>query len=572
MLAFSLAGGLHAAEQRWLKLTSSHFEIFTDESEKKAREAILYFEQVRSFFVQILGLKAADRVRVVGFRSEAEYKRYRTSRDAPAYTTADHTGDVIVMDSLSSALYPVAVHEFTHTLLRPFGDRVPLWLNEGLAELFSTLQATGNRINVGTPQEGRLRSLQSVRWIPLRTLLAVGPETREYKEGDPAQAFYAESWALVHMLDLDPRYRGKFGGFQRLVFTGTPVEAALLSTWGKDLDGIETDLRLYTRQRAFVYTAYHVTLEKSAETAEVTAAPPAEIGTALANLLAAIQPDEAAAEYARLEREYPDNPEPAEGAGYLALRQGRQDDAREHLGRASTLGSRRARVHADYGALLSGEDPAGSADALARAVRLEPANNYYRGSYCMALVSAERYEEAAKQFEQIKEPDPKNAFRTLFAGAFANYRIGKPEKARALLGRARPLAKDEEIKMVERLQTALDWENRPPRAQPAPDPVAAAPPPETAAGAGRAQPAMDPVKLVAIEGVLERLDCLGAEARVRLRVAGRLISLIIDDPRVGQTQLSCGAQRPRPVQVEYEPRAAGGDPAGTVRTIRYKPR
>ena len=40
------------AEERWLKLTSANFELFTTEKEKAAKEALLYFEQVRSFFLQ----------------------------------------------------------------------------------------------------------------------------------------------------------------------------------------------------------------------------------------------------------------------------------------------------------------------------------------------------------------------------------------------------------------------------------------------------------------------------------------------------------------------------------------
>ena len=34
----------------WRKITSTDFELFTTASEKKGREAILYFEQVHSLF------------------------------------------------------------------------------------------------------------------------------------------------------------------------------------------------------------------------------------------------------------------------------------------------------------------------------------------------------------------------------------------------------------------------------------------------------------------------------------------------------------------------------------------
>ena len=48
LLAFASVAS--AAEQKWVKATSANFEVYTTAGEKKAREAIVYFEQVRSFF------------------------------------------------------------------------------------------------------------------------------------------------------------------------------------------------------------------------------------------------------------------------------------------------------------------------------------------------------------------------------------------------------------------------------------------------------------------------------------------------------------------------------------------
>ena len=49
LLTLSSAQAVFAAEQ-WLKIKSSNFELFTTAGEKKGRETILYFEQVRSLF------------------------------------------------------------------------------------------------------------------------------------------------------------------------------------------------------------------------------------------------------------------------------------------------------------------------------------------------------------------------------------------------------------------------------------------------------------------------------------------------------------------------------------------
>lgn len=46
-----------AAAEQWIKLETPHFELYTSNGEKKAREAILYFEQVRSFFLEAIPSK-----------------------------------------------------------------------------------------------------------------------------------------------------------------------------------------------------------------------------------------------------------------------------------------------------------------------------------------------------------------------------------------------------------------------------------------------------------------------------------------------------------------------------------
>ncbi len=585
VLGLVLAGGSSAAaEQPWLKATSSHFELLTDAGEKQAREAILYFEQVRGFFVQVLGLKIpANRVRIVGFRSAAEFKRYQPRSQAAAFATQDYTGHVIAMGGISVAEYPVAVHEFTHTIISSLKVRLPLWLNEGFAEVFSTLRTSGRKITVGVPDETQLLVLRRYHRIPLEAVLTATPQSREYNDPALQPAFYAQSWALVHMLDLDERYRAKFPEFLIQVGSGNTPAGAFLRLWGKDMDQIEGDFRLYSQLVSFPIAIYNVALDKSAETPELGSASPAESGVALANLLVGTsRAGEAAAEYERLAREYPGSPEPAEAAAYLALSHGQQDRAREQLARAVTLGSRRASVFADYANLLSSEDPAQAAKMSARAVSLEPGDNSYQRTYCLMLVNAQRYEEAAKQFDQIKEIDPEHAFEMFHAAAYANYRSGETKKAQALLERARSVAKGNETRMIEQLQAALDLANRPAPLPAAPSADAAAPkapsaPPRQAAPMEPApapeEPAEEPVekvKLVAVEGVLDKLDCLGREARVRLRVAGQPVILIIEDPRVGDTPLSCGAQRPRTVRVEYVSKAGAGGSAGTIRTIRYK--
>ena len=49
VLAGVLLSPMAPAAEQWTKLTSSHFELYTTAGERKGREALLYFEQVRDF-------------------------------------------------------------------------------------------------------------------------------------------------------------------------------------------------------------------------------------------------------------------------------------------------------------------------------------------------------------------------------------------------------------------------------------------------------------------------------------------------------------------------------------------
>src|ERR1700680_2139358 len=93
-----LRGPLGAADQ-WVKLVTPNFELYTSAGEKKGREAILYFEQVRSFFLEASISKHVSEfpVRIVAFRGEKQYLPYRVNEFAFAYYVRGRNRDYIVM-------------------------------------------------------------------------------------------------------------------------------------------------------------------------------------------------------------------------------------------------------------------------------------------------------------------------------------------------------------------------------------------------------------------------------------------------------------------------------------------
>ena len=121
-------------------------------------------------------------VRIVAFHSQKEFDPYRPSEAATAYFHKGSEHDYIVMSNADSGHYQVATHEYTHLLIGQFHGSVPLWLNEGLAELYSTMRQDGDKMLVGIPPEGRGEVLVHEPWIPLETLLSVDSGSPYYNE------------------------------------------------------------------------------------------------------------------------------------------------------------------------------------------------------------------------------------------------------------------------------------------------------------------------------------------------------------------------------------------------------
>ena len=349
------------SESRWIKATSSNFELYTTAGEKKAREGIVHFEQVRSFFLKSSGLKPAKgRVRIVAFQSDKEYGPYRINAGAEAHAGGGRNHDEIVMRSISEENYPVAVHEFVHILLKP-EENLPLWLNEGEAELFSSLTPVGKKVRVGDLLPGRLLELRESKWLDLETLCAVQRDSPYYNVKDKQRIFYAESWALAHMLVLDQRYRPKDQEFLLQIHNGADASAAFYTAFGKHPFEVWQDLQAYMRRDRFNVAIYDVTLEKSAEDPDIRPATPFESGLVLAGILADIpqRHDEAKQAFEKLAGDFPSAPEIPEGLGYLAWRSHEPDEARAQFAKAVELGSKNPRLYYDYASLAANAWSAG---------------------------------------------------------------------------------------------------------------------------------------------------------------------------------------------------------------------
>jgi tetratricopeptide (TPR) repeat protein len=598
ILGSTLIPGLFCAPEEWIKIETPHFELYTTAGEKKGREAILYFEQVRSFFLQASPSKRAAEfpVRIVAFRSESQYKPYRMNGNAIAFYAPGRSRDYIVMQDISGEHYPVAIHEYTHMVVQHAGLKLPVWLNEGWADLYSTLSPKGSKALVGNLLPGGVQTLAVNKWIPLSVLASVDQNSPMYNEKDKAGIFYAESWLLVHMLYLSADYRPDFSKFVLAIANGQDTAQAFQSVYGKGLKQVTNDLERYSKSDRFVGALFDVKLEKSAEDPHVSEATAFDSGLVLADLLALVhKPEEARRAYGQLATDNPDRPEVQESLGYLALQAGDQAAARQYFSKAFTAGTKNAQMCVDYAQLEWQAAPADLIAILRRAVELKPDYVAARLQLGLALTNHENYTEAIDQLHRIPKIEPDQAPSYFLALAYSNLRTGHPDEARKDAESAKKWAKTPaQTEEAETLLRSVDESKAgPPRgisAQPEQASInntdpgrptlrhSDAPASEIHEAAPRNPFVKREDQVSHVEGLAQRLDCEGQSARFQVLVGKATMVFEILDPssvlikHSGEAHhdFTCGPQQPFPVAVDY---AVKPDPkkgtAGIVRELDF---
>ncbi|HME09100.1 MAG TPA: tetratricopeptide repeat protein, partial [Bryobacteraceae bacterium] len=559
-----------AGEEHWIRLTTPHFELYSTASEKKAREALLFFEQVRSFFLETSGSKKAPEfpVRIIAFNSEKQYAPYRARSTAFAYYTSSRMRDYIVMQDASGEHYPVALHEYTHLVLRHTGLKLPPWINEGWAEVYSSLKPTGKQVAIGAILPGHIQQLRNNRWIPLSTLTRVDQNSPLYNERDRVGLFYAESWALVHMLMLWPEYKPKFGDFAVAIGSGQSFEDACQSVYGKTAEKVEQDLHSYFEHQALYGALFDVKLEKSAEQPEQAEVSPFDSKLMLADLLAVIQKTaEATTAYRELLKTDPRRPELNESLGYLAWQNGETPAAIEYFGKAFEAGTTDPQMCFHY-AVLRHNNGAPAADilpALRRAVELKPNYAEARMELGMSLMEARDYAGAIDALSGIKTVTGEQAPHYFAARAYAALETGNREDAKkfaefakryartpaqreqadSILRYVHPDPQQKEVKM----RAVDEWAREHPPVLRHSD----LPPAE--------EPRLWAPEMKKAEGLAVRLECNSANKRARLAVLveGQEKIFDIEDPSAiqlrhpGQSthEFQCGPQDSLRMTIEY---------------------
>jgi Flp pilus assembly protein TadD len=433
--------------EKWIGLFTPHFRLYTTNDARSATAALQRFEAIHSFFEQAALFKGVPQtpVQIIAFSSDREYQAYTINPGAFAYYQRTRRGDYIVMRDLAPEHYEVSVHEYTHFIFQHSGLTLPLWVNEGLADLYSSVESRRGQVLLGRPPFGRLYTLRNKPWLDLETLLLVAHGSPYYSQPDKMQAFYAESWALTHMLALNPEYSPQFPKFLSLLSQGTSSPECFQLVYHKSLHQIAADLENYVSQKQLPALVLDIDVNAAAAIEpKPMAAPEAQVELALADLAAANSHAQADGEsqLRSLSNKYPDSPDAEESLGYLALAQNRLDDARSHFAKAVERHSTSPEVlfYLAHLERAAGTPDQQVIDLLRRVLALDPGNyNAHLELGCVAA-KANQFELAVSTLSGIDPVKPEHTYVISYTLAYSYAQLGRVEEARAYGEKAKQTA------------------------------------------------------------------------------------------------------------------------------------
>ncbi|MGA9771845.1 MAG: tetratricopeptide repeat protein [Blastocatellia bacterium] len=393
------------AKDKWISLSTKNLYVISNADEGDTREMALKIEQFHYVFTRLFGIRTEGflPVTVILFKNDGAFKPYKPlyngkPANVSGYFQPGQDENIIALTINSNVEHPMSIifHEYTHMLNSYTPREWPLWLKEGLAELYSTFDVTKKEVTLGKPISHHVYRLRETKFLPLQDLFNVQHSSAAYNERDKQSIFYAESWALTHyiMFGENRARQPQLVEFAKLIGENVSVERAFAQAFKTDTATIEKELRRYIGKDSYPGMIYTLSNTEGDKEATVKPLSEAEVQFHLGNLLMRTNRLDEAETYFRQAIALDANlARPFEGLGFIEMRRDHYDKAVEHFKQAATRDSKNHLAHYYYAEALQHESngqinaelAAKIIDELKTAIKLRPqfAQSYYLLGYIL---------------------------------------------------------------------------------------------------------------------------------------------------------------------------------------------
>ncbi len=381
--AVATARALPREEERWMEARTAHFTLFSNASESYTREVGSRLETFREVLARLhpgLTVDSPLPTFIYVFRNDESFTPYKkiyggASVDMAGYFIAHRDGNYVALNaSPQGNPFEAIYHEYVHHFMTNNFTRLPLWLNEGLAECYRTIRIEGSEVAIGLPLDDDVGMLRRAKLLPIPDLQAIDENSAQYNESDRSGLFYGGVRLPEQLARLD---------------RGETLAALTAPMNGDDLLGA---LAAYLKAGKFLYSQFDLGSLKPNTEARVAPMPREEVLARLGDFLAhsderrAREAEEHFQEALRVNRKHA---AAYAGLGFLRDAQNKLDEAAAFYDRALALDPDDPRTCFLYATSLirrsfppgissqaiGGEPPAGLARArelFARTIKLRP--------------------------------------------------------------------------------------------------------------------------------------------------------------------------------------------------------
>jgi len=265
---------LLAAEPQWQEFRSAHFTVVTDTGDKKGREIVVRFEQMRAVFEDLLSRKKVKMpvpLTIFALRDDKRFFQMAPLHNGqpisiPGFFVAGTDHQFIVLNASEEEPWRAVAHEFAHLMLNYNYPPTQGWFDEGFAEYFSSIRLDNKTVEMGgdpelqspynedllgnqTEARNTPKSLTELLsgwvWLSLPDLFTMKHDTSSYQEGTHRTLFYAQSWMTMHYL-LNKDKLSETGTYFGLVqLQHLPVEEAIQQAYGMSAAQLDKAIKDY---------------------------------------------------------------------------------------------------------------------------------------------------------------------------------------------------------------------------------------------------------------------------------------------------------------------------------------
>lgn len=209
-----LAGSDLPKTKDWIEVKTENFTLYSNAPAGRTEQIAIQLERFRQSLGRITkGFRLSTDVptSMFVFKHDLSYEPYKKNAEGEVMNVSGYFlprpfRNYITLDAnAGSQPMRVVYHEYFHAVMDSTLGSLPTWLNEGLAEYFSTFKDRNGsaKVEIGHPIEHHLYHLSRHPLLDWKEFFETTTRSPTYNEGTRQGSFYAQAWLLTHYLIAD---------------------------------------------------------------------------------------------------------------------------------------------------------------------------------------------------------------------------------------------------------------------------------------------------------------------------------------------------------------------------------